>query len=128
MKARITQLNAPWPSGAAVGDVIELPAVPAWAVGKCEPAPDDAEVTVVAGEELAPSDAMQALRAEVQGVVERLRAEHAAQVAELQGKVSELSGKLAASDEAKAAAEAQVAELQGKLAAAATPAAPKKKA
>lgn len=42
----ITVLGAPWPSGASVGDVIELEAVPAWAVGKCEPAPDGAEATV----------------------------------------------------------------------------------
>lgn len=50
MKARITQLKAPWPEGAKVGDVVELDAaaVPAWAVGKCEPAPADAEVTVKA--------------------------------------------------------------------------------
>lgn len=46
MKLRITKLKAPWPVGAKVGDVIDLPAVPAWAAGKCEPAPDDAAVTV----------------------------------------------------------------------------------
>jgi hypothetical protein len=47
MKLTITKLKAAWPSGAKVGDVVELPEVPAWAVGKCEPAPDDAEVTAV---------------------------------------------------------------------------------
>lgn len=46
MKLRITHLKAPWPAGARVGDVIDLPEVPAWAVGKCTPAPHDAEVTV----------------------------------------------------------------------------------
>jgi hypothetical protein len=46
MKCVITFLKAPWPLGARVGDVIELDHVPAWAVGKCSPAADDAEVTV----------------------------------------------------------------------------------
>jgi hypothetical protein len=46
MKYVITFLKAPWPLGARVGDVIELDHVPAWAVGKCSPAADDAEVTV----------------------------------------------------------------------------------
>lgn len=46
MKLTITHLKAPWPSGAKVGDVIELPAVPTWAFGKCSPAADDADVTV----------------------------------------------------------------------------------
>lgn len=43
---RITHLKAPWPSGVRVGDVIELDAVPAWALGKCEPAAEGAEATV----------------------------------------------------------------------------------
>lgn len=45
MKLTITHLKAPWPAGAVVGDVIELASVPAWAVGKCAPADDDATVT-----------------------------------------------------------------------------------
>ena len=47
MKLRITFLKAPWPQGAAVGDVVEIDGdkVPAWALGKCVPAEDDAEVT-----------------------------------------------------------------------------------
>lgn len=44
-KHTITHLKAPWPLGAKVGDVIELAHVPAWAMGKCSPAGDDAEVT-----------------------------------------------------------------------------------
>ena len=44
----ITHLKAPWPSGAKVGDVLDLPSVPAWAVGKCEPAPADARATIAA--------------------------------------------------------------------------------
>lgn len=46
MKLTITHLKAPWPAGAVVGSVIELASVPAWAVGKCVPAADDAVVTV----------------------------------------------------------------------------------
>lgn len=46
MKLTITQLKAPWPNGAKVGDVIELAEQPAWAVGKCSIADDDAEVTL----------------------------------------------------------------------------------
>jgi hypothetical protein len=42
----ITVLKAPWPSGAKVGDVIELDTVPAWAAGTCEPAAEGAEATV----------------------------------------------------------------------------------
>lgn len=46
MKLTITHLKAPWPEGAKVGDVIDLPAVPTWAVGKCTQAADDADVTL----------------------------------------------------------------------------------
>lgn len=46
MLLTITHLKAPWPAGAVVGDVIELPSVPSWALGKCTAAPDDAEVTI----------------------------------------------------------------------------------
>ena len=46
MKLTITHLKAPWPAGAVVGDVIELAAVPVWALGKCAPADDSAVVTV----------------------------------------------------------------------------------
>jgi hypothetical protein len=42
----ITHLKAPWPLGALVGDVIDLPSVPVWAVGKCTPADADAVATV----------------------------------------------------------------------------------
>lgn len=43
MKLTITHLKAPWPAGAKVGDVVDLPAVPSWAAGKCVPVADDAE-------------------------------------------------------------------------------------
>lgn len=46
MKVTITQMKAPWPTGAGIGSVVELPGdtLPAWAVGKCSPAEDEAEV------------------------------------------------------------------------------------
>jgi hypothetical protein len=46
MKVRVTHLKAPWPAGTVPGHVVELTGcdtIPAWAVGKCEPAADDAE-------------------------------------------------------------------------------------
>jgi len=49
VRVQITHLKAPWPLGAVVGDVLELETVPAWAVGKCKPAPDGAELTNTTG-------------------------------------------------------------------------------
>jgi hypothetical protein len=46
MLLTITHLKAPWPSGAVVGDVIELPSVPSWALGKCTAPPAGAVVTI----------------------------------------------------------------------------------
>lgn len=46
MKVTVTHLKAPWPAGTEPGHVVELlgvDAIPAWAVGKCVPAADDAE-------------------------------------------------------------------------------------
>jgi len=47
MRVEITHLKAPWPEGAVVGDVLELDAVPVWAVGKCKQVGDDVELTIV---------------------------------------------------------------------------------
>lgn len=46
MLLTITHLKAPWPAGAVVGDVIDLPSVPSWALGKCTAAPAGAVVTI----------------------------------------------------------------------------------
>lgn len=47
-KVTITHMKAPWPEGAKVGDVVAFDGeVPAWAVGKCTPASDDAEAVNV---------------------------------------------------------------------------------
>ncbi len=50
MKVTITHMKAPWPAGAGVGDTVELEGdtLPGWALGKCVPAADDAEVFVPA--------------------------------------------------------------------------------
>lgn len=55
MKVTVTHLKAPWPKGAQPGHVVEVEgdSIPAWAVGKCRPAPDDAEVYAPAGEPVA---------------------------------------------------------------------------
>lgn len=50
MKVQITRLKAPWPLGAVVGDVLELPDVPAWAVGKCQSVGDDVALTIITGD------------------------------------------------------------------------------
>lgn len=46
MKVEVTSLKTSggWPDGTKVGDIVDLPgdAVPAWAAGKCRPAPADA--------------------------------------------------------------------------------------
>ena len=55
MKVRITFLKAPWPPGAVVGDVLEVEAVPPWALGKCVDAAEDAEVTIPPEGRAAPS-------------------------------------------------------------------------
>lgn len=69
MKLTITHLKAPWPTGAVVGDVIELASVPTWAVGKCAPADDSATVTV---------GVVQAAPATQEPSIEDLRAQAAA--------------------------------------------------
>lgn len=58
MRVLVTALKAPWPAGTQIGDIVDLPgrtAVPEWAVGKCEPAPERA-----AGAEQGPAPAASA--------------------------------------------------------------------
>lgn len=110
MKARITQLKAPWPSGALVGAIVAFVAgeIPAWAVGKCVPAGEDEEAEYVIEpvqpvvERAAPiADPLAELRSQAEAHFERLTAEHAAELAELQAKL----------DAANAEREALAAEL-----------------
>lgn len=50
MRVQITHLKAPWPLAAVVGDVLDLPSIPVWAVGKCKQVDDDAELTTITGD------------------------------------------------------------------------------
>lgn len=46
MKVTVTHLKAPWPAGTVPGHVVDLvgcDAIPAWALGKCVPAAEDAQ-------------------------------------------------------------------------------------
>lgn len=43
-------MKAPWPAGAGVGDVLELPSIPGWALGKCEQVSDKTPLTIVQGD------------------------------------------------------------------------------
>lgn len=122
MKARITHLNAPWPSGATVGAVVLFAGgeVPAWAVGKCQPAGDDEAPShvVPVGEQVAgPGDAGQ-VREEANAQIARMEAEFAQHAAGMQAKLQDLASQLESSQTARAEAEAKVAELQVQLAAA----------
>jgi regulator of protease activity HflC (stomatin/prohibitin superfamily) len=110
VKVTITQLKAPWPIGAQVGDVIELQGfdgMPGWAEGKCKPAADDAEASQVlvraepvqaeAAPEAAPADASALAAAEA------LLAEARTEADELRAMVADLQGRLAAAEAAPAA-------------------------
>lgn len=126
MRVQITHLKAPWPQGAVVGDVLELASVPGWALGKCVPAPDDAEVTIEmvavvtgdgSGQALPSVEAVNAQIADLQAQVQAqareleevrfLKSEGDAQIADLQAKLE-----AAQSDEAKAKAALVAAEQQ----------------
>jgi hypothetical protein len=46
MLYEIKVLKAPWPKGAKVGDVVDMPYLPVWAQGKCNIAQDGAQATI----------------------------------------------------------------------------------
>ena len=73
MKLTITHLKAPWPTGAVVGDVIELASVPTWAVGKCAPADDSATVTVGAVQAAPAVQVVQVVQAKQEPSIDDLR-------------------------------------------------------
>lgn len=134
MRVQITHLKAPWPQGAVVGDVLELASVPGWALGKCEPAPDGAEVTiempaVVAAEEsaqpLTDSGAVNSQIADLQAQVQAqareleevrfLKSEGDAQIADLQAKLDAAQSEEGKAKAALAAAEQQAAQEKAAL-------------
>lgn len=106
MRVQITHLKAPWPHGAVVGDVLELASVPGWAVGKCVPAPDDAEVTIEMPEVVAPEESGQPLPGS--GALN-------AQIADLQAQVQAQARELEEVRFLKSEGDAQIADLQAKL-------------
>lgn len=127
----ITQLKAPWPTGAKVGDVIDFGGpVPAWAAGKCESAAEDAKATVKfepAAKVNPTSDAEFAeFRAQAEKAFDALKAEHAETVKRLQADIDAGGQALQAAladaktnADALAASQAEVADLKVKLEAAA---------
>ncbi len=122
MKLRITNLKAPWPSGAKVGDIVEVPAVPAWAVGKCERAPDDTKATLsMAAPATAAGDAPARLEAANRAATDALKLADEARV--------QLADAQAALDASKAEADElrkQLAEAMDALAKATEPQSKKK--
>lgn len=122
MKAAITHMKAPWPAGATVGSVVEFEGeeVPAWAVGKCAPAGDDAEVThsmPVAGEI---SLKLSLDSEEVSKAFHDLREEALARIADAHRAFDEeradLMAKLEAATSELGAANVQIDSLTAKLA------------
>lgn len=105
----ITHLKAPWPLGAVVGDVLELGSVPSWAIGKCKPAPEDAEASIEMPEVVVSEESAQPLADG--GVVN-------AQIADLQAQVLAQARELEEVRFFKAEGDAQIADLQAKLEAA----------
>ncbi|MFG6441119.1 hypothetical protein [Roseateles sp. LKC17W] len=126
MKARITNLKAPWPSGALVGAVVEFEAgaLPAWAAGKCVPVGDDEEpsLTVPVPPEFVPEPVVLSeadkVREEAGQHIARLTAEFEQHARDMQAKLQELTGQNEALQTAKAEADSKVAELSAQLAAA----------
>ena len=114
MKYQITHLKAPWPSGAVVGDVVDLPAVPVWAVGKCRQAADDAEVTrefdaTIAGDGSGTAlPTIDAINAQVAELTEA----HAAEIKQLRADIESGGLALQAALTENAALKDEVAELK----------------
>ncbi len=115
MKARITQLKAPWPSGAVVGHIVHFEAgsVPAWAVGKCEPAGDDAQadhVVAVPGNHLTLPEINGSQRQQIEEAFDAQRSSADRRIAELEDEIGNLRTLIDARDQL-------VADLQAKLSA-----------
>lgn len=84
MLYEIKVLKAPWPAGAKVGDVIDMPYLPAWAEGKCNIALDGAEADftyepqkLVVTDAAGATSAADALNAQVVELREKLAAAEA---------------------------------------------------
>jgi hypothetical protein len=146
MLYEIKVLKAPWPKGAKVGDVIDMPFLPVWAEGKCSVALDGAKADFTldrsdvvegggAGTALPSVDAINAQVADLQrqlnetegrasglsDTVGRLLDELKEGVSEAlvtEKKLADVEAAKAALLEDKAAAEDEIKQLREKLAAA----------
>jgi hypothetical protein len=110
MLYEIKALKAPWPKGAKVGDVIDMPYLPAWAEGKCSVALDNAKADFA-------YDPREAVVGDAAGAVSPSEALHT-EIADLKAK---LAAAEAARDDAvtgKATADAEAQVAREKLAAA----------
>lgn len=112
MKVTITQMKAPWPEGAALGDVVEIPgdALPSWAEGKCTKAADDA-VAVAVFEPKAPP-MLGGMRKHEEADKDAANANAAALLSAAQQEAHELKQLLSAMTFERDAALAKVTELQ----------------
>ena len=120
MKARITAMKAPWPQGAAVGDVVEFKGfdlIPDWALGKCQVVGDDqeavGEVVFVAAPEAAPAPKLLS-PVEVTEAIAALQATVAAQAEAIAALQAVKPADPLADAEAQAAAEKAKASGKGK--------------
>jgi hypothetical protein len=140
MKLKNTHLKAPWPAGAKVGDVVSLPKVPGWAIGKCDRVDDSTEATIDFPEEAetaehpevarmrqATEHALKAAAADAEQArdthaaeVRNLKADHTAALAELQARLDQAiagdAGKHQALLDANAELTKQLAEAHAALA------------
>lgn len=91
MLYEIKVLKAPWPQGAKVGDVVDMPYLPVWAQGKCVTAADGAEESIEF-EEPVPADGVGRPLLPGQGDAD-------AQILVVNAELADLRAKLAAADD-----------------------------
>jgi len=83
IKVKITHLKAPWPKGAQVGDVVALPSMRPWALGKCVRVEDDEEAAYTVAERPEAGETVEAVMVRAQAHFQRMDSEHQQHVSEL---------------------------------------------
>lgn len=132
MKVRIDVLKAPWPTGAKVGDVVELDAITSAFAGKCTEVGDDVDVTIEFNIDPAPARLASELPSaekraeELQVLLDKTNAEleaSSAKVLEMQANIEALNIELSETKSAMGAdleaSSKTIAELTEKLSGAA---------
>lgn len=104
MRLQITHLKAPWPPGAAVGDVLDLPGIPLWAVGKCVQVGDDVEASIMASDAEFKPMALDEFREQAFKAFAELKARHAEELEKLRTENETLASKLTGLEQAMAEA------------------------